>query len=1004
MILGLLCQAPVFAESSSQYVYCMTEGKKALEAHNDSEAVRYFRLAHRLDPLADEPYQYLQQISQRGLSSSSEDSPDTKDLIYQNLMKDAQEAFDQGDQSTALGFFYRAHLAKPEEEKPVEYINLIKRQREERVIPLERRKAVLSALDGFDQNTVSPAVPQEAPRSVKSAPVSAPARPSKEAGHPPATPSAAVPVPSGESQATPPQPVKETQILESIYLPDLLKTGTKPTLRLEIGTTVKVQGKNIQRFMVVDEGFLEISADGRDHLRIKALKRGGTFVHIWDDAGRSTIYVETIFPVQEADRSQKDQSVEHARPFRFSYSNDWSAYYQGESVTTMERSTHPTFQQTFAMDGDTPYGVWDASQTRSGYNDTDRAITYTTGLTGIPVPGTRELNLRLFDASRSLSPLTFPGTRLRGVFADVNLFENALGLSFSHGKQQSTFAYLVPGFSSSRKVYVDAVRMTLFPKDRDNQVSLNYAKGYGPDHEDYLTDQAYSIEARKKLDRLALNAELARDDQQTASLAGARWEDGALRSTLNVRDINRDFTTVLSAPSNQGEVGATWSADVNGDRTNVGSVVDVYRNRLYFNTLDREAFNYDTEVHANATLDEDRATSLDTTARYVHTPGDASPRRFVSSSSRLSQSLNLWSDRTGTIFAGGGYQRSRYAYADASEYDRYSAICGVQVPLMTGTSCFANYEYSWLHEPASGLDSNPSVFNTGINYSKDLTKKLTGTCSLTYRNEQDVRGTNSFLAGEDSVSASSGLSYSPKDDVNLFVDSRLRSVWAQIPDNPSYNDLDLRFGMRMSWGSPFSWDPAGGVTGFVFKDKNGDGKFAIGEDEGIAGVKVKVGDQEAMTDARGWYRISVHAKRVVVMPVLETIPSGFVFSTAPFFKIEILQGMNRRVDFGMTTQSGIYGIVYMDKNNNGTPDRDDQFISRVQVILDGKTRQVSDARGAYFFKNVAPGKHTISIDMKFVPMDMIPGVKIKNEVDVTEGTTYVLHIPMKPNPSGDSSQ
>lgn len=1031
-------------------------------------------------------------------------SPVSLDLIYQELMEKAQDAFVQGDLSGALDLFYKAHLVRPEEENPVEYINLIKRQSEARVASVEYKKAVTLALDqvdrkvaaplyqqkeravplslayqdmmkeakkafkrgdhmsalelfekvhvaypdddesvgymdrikrGFDEK-IYPAVLQEepsatsptvvkkyqVPKTSKSstkvkkkikvkpttltakklvsteAPLSAIALPVEEQPLAQKAKEAVSSVAAKDIRIAPMPAPAPVRIVETVGLSELMGTSSKPGLRFERGTAVRVEGKNIKRFMVVDEGFIEVSPDGRDYIKITALQRGSTFLHIWDDAGRSTIFVEIIFPIQPGDTSRRDESVVHAAPFRFYYSNDWGAYYQGERATTMERSAHPDFQQTFAMDGDTPLGILDASQSRFGYGKTDNVTTYTVGLTRVPVPGTKELNLRLFDAARSLSSLTFPGTRLRGVFADVDLFQDALGLSVSHGQQQSSFAYFVPGFLSSRKVYVDALRMTLFPKDRDDQVSLNYAKGYGPDYEDHLTRQAYSIEARKKFDRLALNMELARDDRQMASLGGVKWEDGALRTALNVRDINKDYTTVLSDPSAQGEVGATWSMDINTDRISIAGVLDAYRDRLYFNPENVEAFNYDTNAHVNVPLNEEKDLSLDTDLRYVDTPGEMSPRRFMSSSTRLSRSFGIWSDRRATVFAGGGYQKSRYAYAPSSEYDRYSAVCGLQVPLTAAMSCFANYEYSWLQEPLTHLESNPNALNTGISYSKDLNKKLSANTSLIYRNEGDVRGTNSFLAGEDSVALSTGLSYRPSEDVSLFVDSRVRSVWAQVADEPSYHDLDLRMGMRMSWGSPFSLDPAGGVTGFVFKDKNGDGKYAAGEDTGISGVKVKVGDGEVLTDEHGWFRTSVHAKKVVVMPVLESIPQGFIFSTAPFFKVDIFQGMNRRVDFGLTTQSGIYGIVYIDKNGNGAPDKDDQFIGRVQVVLDGDLRQASDARGAYFFKNVAPGKHTVSIDMKFVPMDMIPGVKIKNEVDVSEGTTYMLHIPMKANP------
>ena len=249
---------------------------------------------------------------------------------------------------------------------------------------------------------------------------------------------------------------------------------------------------------------------------------------------------------------------------------------------------------------------------------------------------------------------------------------------------------------------------------------------------------------------------------------------------------------------------------------------------------------------------------------------------------------------------------------------------------------------------------------------------------------------------------SSDLSFTPIDDINIFLDGRLRNVWAQIPDNSSYNDLDLRVGMRMILGTSLYWNPKGGVSGFVFKDKDGDGRFTVRKDEGIPGVKVKVGDREVLTDEKGWYRAEVRSKKVTVTPVLETLPPGFVFSSPASAEVDIFQGISKRIDFGLTTQSGIYGVVFVDKNGNGVPDQDDQFVGRIMFILDGNTKQLSDSRGAYFFKNVSPGKHTLAVDMRSLPIDFIPLVKLKSEVNVVEGTTYIFHVPLKVKPPAPS--
>jgi uncharacterized protein (DUF2141 family) len=198
----------------------------------------------------------------------------------------------------------------------------------------------------------------------------------------------------------------------------------------------------------------------------------------------------------------------------------------------------------------------------------------------------------------------------------------------------------------------------------------------------------------------------------------------------------------------------------------------------------------------------------------------------------------------------------------------------------------------------------------------------------------------------------------------------------------------------MAWGVPVRWNPQGTVGGYVFKDRDGNGKFNEG-DGGIPDVRVKVGESEAVTDESGWYEMEIKAKQVTVTPLVETIPAGFIFSTPTFSKVQILHGRRQYADFGLTTRSGVYGVAFVDKNGNGTPDRDEQLVSKVKVSLDGRYHQITDSRGTYFFSNITDGRHVITLDVKDLPKGVIPLVKLKNEINVTEGTTYVYHITLR---------
>jgi hypothetical protein len=964
LVFGCLGSVAAFADSTSAvYQYYMDEGVRALEENDNIEAARCFDRARLIAPEAPEPGQYLAKIRQRTAGSYTPAIPLTDNVdegAYKKALNAGINAMALGDRARALDLFYQAHGLNAQAQEPVLYINLIKRLNDGQV------------------------------RSVA-------------AGTPlPDVYRAAVPVtalPAASTASTMSLP-REKKAVETINLDDVLNSGdTRQTVYVEYGSSLVVEGRNIQRFLAVDSDFLVIKIIGRDQLRIEARRRGKTFVHIWDDRGRTTVAVEVILPrALEPEPPKPEALLEHSRPFKMYYTLDNSLYHSGPDVFDLHRRSM-SIRQTLGIDGPTPYGFFDASLAADGFAPIQQIPTYTMGLTNIPMPGTSDLDLRIFDSSRSLTPLAMPSTRLRGVFADARFFKDIVGLSVSHGAQMSSLAVTSSRNSRMTKdAYIDAVQLALFPLSQDSRYTLNYARGYGRDRDRFLTRRVVSVEGLQKIGGVGLNAELARGDRTSSELAGIRWANGRLNQAVNFRNLRPGFTTIVSEPSNAGEIGALWTTMGDFDRLATDTYMDVYRDRIFPNRLDPEELNYDTSAHSQLQIGEHYR--WDTTGRYLQAPGIASPRRNVSGDTRLTRDVPYFGGRKGSVYAGGSTQYARYSFTPESEFDRKALVTGLSLPLTEHLSGFVNYEYSWLHEKLTEDNYNPAVLTAGLTYTKDITDKLVLNLGVTYRDEQDVAGPNSFLGGEDSISYSAGLSYTPMKDLNFFVDSRLRNVLAQIDGNPSYNDLDVRFGMRMAFGLGFSWDPQGMIGGFVFKDRNGNKEFepddiGLAGDEGLAGVKVRIGNKEAVTDARGWYQLPVTGTRVTVTPVFESLPAGAIFSTPMSVRADIVQGHVRRIDFGLTTQAGIYGVAFADKNGNGIPDDGDKFVGRIKISLDGKHVQATDASGAYFFKNVNQGRHRLKIDLSSISSDYIPTVKVQNDLDVAEGTTYIFHIPLK---------
>ncbi len=986
------------ADASNVYQYCIKEGTKAFEKQQDDDAARYFKWAQQIDPSSKEPARYIELIANRKKSLPAQVSMERVTLPYfEEMLRKGKEALARKDLETARQSLNTARLIDPEDPRLLESWAQLERLQGAPVATVQIRQdtAVVPEKTAVRKEPVLPKSPE--PVNVKTTPAKATAVKIAPAKAAPAKVVAQTPVPVSEKPKTSVAFAKKA-VPDVITLNDIMNAaqGSRAVVKIEMGSSVIIEGKSIDKFLIVDEGVVNIKKITRDQIQVDTLRWGSTFVHIWDEStgapARSTVYIDVIVPRADVGVPRIDTGVDHSVPFRFRYSNDWSSYHYGPSIDGLERRDHPSYQQSVGTVGETPYGLLDGSATMTGYHPITEVTSYTVGLTGIPVEGTKDLNIRLFDINRRLSPLTLPGTALFGGYVDVNLLDENLGLALTRGQKRSTFGYILGSGSGKEDFYIDAAKITLFPKDKNRQYAFNYAQGSGPDRDDALTKRVYSVEGWQVIDQMRLNAEIAKDEKTTAALAGSKWGFGRGTMSLNLRDINKEFTTVTGYPSNQGEVGALWAMQVPVGKAQTDASLDVYRDRLSLNPDDPNAFNYDANARVDIELDEKH--SLSTGTYYTHTPADISPRRYFSADMRLHRTLPVWNGRSGSGYIGHVYQSSRYAFSPQSEYDRYGLLTGFNIPLVGNLYYSASYEYSWLEDIETDEDYNPNVFNTGLSYSHQLTKRLHGNFGLTYQNEAGYGGNNSYLSGEDSVEGSASFVYSPVEDVDLFLDSRLRDVWGQRTEDASYHSLDLRMGMRAAWGSPWSWDPQGTIEGVVFKDKNGNGK-QDSDDQGMPDIKVKVGDRQAVTDANGWYNAKVRAKRAVVAPDVNGLPVGYTFSTPSSKRVEVRQGLRDRVDFGLTTQSGIFGVVYVDRNDTGRPDPGDTFITRVKLILDGKTSQFTDARGAYFFKKVDAGKHTISIDMATVPLALIPMIKLKTEIDLAEGVTYVFHIPMQ---------
>jgi hypothetical protein len=76
-------------------------------------------------------------------------------------------------------------------------------------------------------------------------------------------------------------------------------------------------------------------------------------------------------------------------------------------------------------------------------------------------------------------------------------------------------------------------------------------------------------------------------------------------------------------------------------------------------------------------------------------------------------------------------------------------------------------------------------------------------------------------------------------------------------------------------------------------------------------------------------------------------------------------------------------------------DAGEETLKGIVLLLDGKTKTVTNLGGTYMFRKFSPGEHTIAIDLKSVPVKYIPRVPVRKTAHVREGTTFIFNVPLE---------
>ncbi len=803
-------------------------------------------------------------------------------------------------------------------------------------------------------------------------------------------------VPPGEARK---EIAKEAALPKIIGLDDSLSASIQP-IEIEQGRTIIVTGKNIRKFLVTQEGVIIVEQDpaNPDQLLVTGKNIGYTYLYAWDDNGRWETEFLTVLQRPEGPTYAElmRRAAEVAHNFKLRYTMDWSSYETGNGIPNWERTTY-SWAHRLNLTGETPYGNLDAAVNFRKQYGSVTSLTYgTIGLTDGQLGNFKDFSLRGLDYTPSFSNLSFPGATLRGGMLDSPAFNNKLSYTLLWGREGGgRYGDLSPALSKPRDSYLAGFNLSYLPTLNQNyKVSL--VRGYGTYRKEFdnLKDYSYDMYGSWNYKPWDFNYELAYDTQHLAELFRAIYSQPKLKFSMEMRDVDKDFSTILGYGWARGELGWLFNLDYTPtEKLNLTGSMDIYKDRLFpaedKPTRLNEDFNFDLNYQA------DELTSAAFRYTLQNDLGTISQRRYQSPGIYISRRIRFIRDIS--TYLSYYHQKNQSFNAPASDYVNNQVSAGLGFRIIGELAYYLREEYNWLRETSTGNRSLPNALETGLTWSDKLGSfPLYGDVRFTYRNEEDATSPLSFLSGQDYIEGYAQLSYRPTNDKEIFGSCRIRNVWADKSTISKRIEGDFNAGVRYLWDTGLHWEPVGTIEGYIFKDFNSDG-LRQRDEVPAEGIKVWLGkDKSALTDIFGYYEFKgIRARKAYVTLDTTTLPPGFVLTVPVTQEVAIGNHRISRIDFGIASHSEITGFIFEDANGNGQYDSQDKGLQGVVVMLDAETKTATDASGKYSFSNIATGEHALNIDLNSIPAEYIPTVPITKTIVLFEGVSYIYNIPLK---------
>jgi len=819
-------------------------------------------------------------------------------------------------------------------------------------------------------------------------------------------------------------------------------------VKIEVDELAQLNFSQVNRYLLTSSDIASVESQTEKFLILKANKIGSTFLHVWDRGERKTIKIlvkrkklpESTVAKREEDLQKKKDTFKIGLEYEFVTTNT------GPEFNDI-KNDFMRHDYRITLNGETPFGFVGGFVRFQDFGGTHFSDAFTDGTLRIgnvsavtrigpysstgpslleigphaPIGPLHDFTLVLGDNFYNVTPFTAPWSLARGAFFSQSILNERVDYLVLWANDQEPFRFLeAQGQIDTPDHYYSGADVTWHINDWLD-LGGTFFFSYG-EREESTSDHVAAGNFFADLEWLTVDGELAQTEEEIA------WRIGTdLYSPKNsyhvgavYRDIEKDFFAINGQTLDRGEKGVLARADADPlDFVHLEATVDRYKDRLFPSESDPDGYNTDFLVRGRV--------NLPWRMYFTSTYRDADLTGSLVSRKESSYSFQL--NKTFTRVRGLGlFARYKNKTVDnfrssLLSYDRESLKLGARWQVLKGLSMGVTQEWANVKsrvEPVTltvppfdffrtpifvpiksflvDKRTSPRRFTADIYYYTQILKTpFYIDLRLRYEDEDDTDSINSFFAGEDTLQGEVELSYIPSDYFKAYARGRLEDRKSEISGERDLVEAELVVGAYVLFDTGLKWDPQGTIRGMVFKDINGNGLLDDGE-MGVSGIEIFVSEssKRVQTKEDGVFDLGkVQGKVFKVTIDLQSVPAGYI-NTTPFSQnISIRQGKVSEVYFGIIARSGVRGIVFNDVNGNGFLDGEDKGMSKVVVKLDQEKKMLTDREGRYYFENVSPGDHVVSLDLESLPLNYIPQGSIKQKITVAEGRTHTRYFPVR---------